>query len=225
MKRLLYLFWFGALAAAGALQAEMPEPTRFEKEIAAFENADKTNPPPQNAILFTGSSTIRLWTNLAKSFPTHKIINRGFGGSTYHDANYYFGRLVPVYKPKMVVIYSGSNDINLGESAAETALECARFVEKVEEALPGVPVAVVSITAAPSRWKDRDKVVQANKMISDFMGRRDNRIFINTYAAMLDADGQPRPELYKADRLHPNAKGYALWVPILAPYLDKFDRQ
>src|SRR6266571_1807613 len=54
---------------------------KWEKEIAAYEQMDRTNPPPAGALLFIGSSTIRLWKTLAQDFPTHRVINRGFGGS------------------------------------------------------------------------------------------------------------------------------------------------
>src|SRR6185312_14197633 len=54
---------------------------QWEKDIAAFEARDKTNPPPANGILFIGSSTIRFWTTLATDFPGQPVINRGFGGS------------------------------------------------------------------------------------------------------------------------------------------------
>src|SRR5258708_403440 len=53
---------------------------KWEKEIAAYEAADRANPPPKGGVLFIGSSTIRLWTTLAEDFPDHKVINRGIGG-------------------------------------------------------------------------------------------------------------------------------------------------
>ena len=64
----------------------------FEKEILAFEASDKTNPPPKDATLFIGSSSIRLWKSLASDFPTHKVINRGFGGSHISDSVHYADR-------------------------------------------------------------------------------------------------------------------------------------
>ena len=42
-------------------------------------------PPTRRAILFTGSSSIRLWNDLKRCFPAHDIINRGFGGSQLED--------------------------------------------------------------------------------------------------------------------------------------------
>ena len=36
---------------------------------------------------------------------------------------------------------------------------------------------------------------------------------------MLGADGQPKPDIYVADRLHMNPKGYALWREAVGPFL------
>src|SRR5580658_3408754 len=107
------LFCLGLSAAAGPVAATHP----FENEIAAFDAAEKTNPPPQNAILFVGSSMIRKWTTLAQDFPGHKVINRGFGGSQLSDSIYYFDRIVLPCKPRMIVLYAGSNDIDSGKTA------------------------------------------------------------------------------------------------------------
>src|ERR1039457_6477911 len=107
--RLIFLLWLGAAATATAAPDKTADPHRFEKEIAAFGRAHKTNPPPKNAILFLGSSSIRKWTTLARDFPGHKVFNRGFGGSELSDSVYYFDRIVLPYRPKMIVLYAGSN--------------------------------------------------------------------------------------------------------------------
>ena len=224
MNRLLQvslLLWLGVAATAAAASAQTADPHRFENEIAAFEAANKTNSPPKNAILFLGSSTIRRWTNLARDFPGHKVFNRGFGGSQLSDSVYYFDRIVLPYKPKMIVLYAGSNDINAGKTPETVADDCKAFVRKVESALPDTKVAFISINASPSRWKDVEKVKQANRQIADFMAKNEKLIFIDVFPAMLDPEGKSRPELYVEDRLHLNAKGYAIWTPIIAPYLDK----
>jgi hypothetical protein len=47
---------------------DAPDFSRWEKDIAAFEKRDADAPPPRDAVLFAGSSSIRLW-DLKKSFP------------------------------------------------------------------------------------------------------------------------------------------------------------
>jgi lysophospholipase L1-like esterase len=209
--QLFLLFCLGMAAAAA------PHP--FENEINAFEAADKTNPPPQNAILFIGSSSIRKWTTLAEDFPGHKAINRGFGGSQLSDSIYYFDRIVLPYKPKMIVLYAGSNDIDAGKTPDTVADDCEAFVRKVEAALPGAKVVFISINTSPLRWKEVEKVKEANRQIAAFMAKSGKRMFIDTFPAMLDSAGKPRPELYVRDRLHMNPKGYAIWTSIIAPCL------
>jgi hypothetical protein len=39
------------------------------------------DPPPKGGIIFTGSSSIRMWTSLKEDFPGLPVLNRGFGGS------------------------------------------------------------------------------------------------------------------------------------------------
>ena len=91
-------------------------PVKWEKEIAAFEAKDKENPPAKGQIVFVGSSSIKKWTTLQKDFPHHRVLNRGFGGSQLGDSVYFADRIVIPYAPRMVVVYSGGNDINAGKT-------------------------------------------------------------------------------------------------------------
>src|SRR5688572_2394579 len=91
------------------------QPAPFEKEIAAFEAADAKSPPPQGAVLFIGSSSIRLWKSLEQDFPNLKVINRGFGGSQIEHSNRYFDKIVAPYRPKLIVFYAGGNDVAAGK--------------------------------------------------------------------------------------------------------------
>src|SRR6266404_3697295 len=89
---------------------------KWEKEIAAYEQMDRTNPPPKGSALFIGSSTVRLWKSLAQDFPDHQVINRGFGGSEIVDATHFADRIVFPYKPRIIFLRSGGNDIHGGKS-------------------------------------------------------------------------------------------------------------
>src|SRR5262245_15054396 len=84
---------------------------RWENEIAAYEQMDRTNPPPNGALLFIGSSTIRLWKTLAEDFPEQRVINRGFGGSEIVDATHFAERLIFPHVPRMVFLRAGGNDL------------------------------------------------------------------------------------------------------------------
>jgi hypothetical protein len=123
MNRGLHLsrsFWAVAVAvlfSAGltvrAQQPAVPDPNRWEATIQKFEAQDRVSPPPKGEIVFTGASSIVRW-NLPESFPDLKVINRGFGGSEMADAARYASRIVAPYSPRIVVLYSGDNDIGRG---------------------------------------------------------------------------------------------------------------
>ena len=196
---------------------------RWEPEILAFESADKTNPPPKGAILFIGSSSIRLWKTLAHDFPEYKVINRGFGGSQIIDSVHFLERIVLPYRPRMVVLYAGGNDINSGKSPEQVFADYQSFVKKVHAALPQTRLAYISIAPNPARWAQVEKVRAANELIQDYARRHSQLVFINVFPHMLGEDGKPRPELFVEDRLHMNATGYAVWTKLIRPYLKEVE--
>jgi lysophospholipase L1-like esterase len=209
------------LALMLLLQAARADSRRFEAEIAAFEAADKANPPPKNAILFIGSSSIRKWTTLARDFPRHKVINRGFGGSQMADSVYYFDRIVTPYHPRVIVLFAGTNDLDAGKTPEEVFEDFVAFANKVRAALPDARLDYISISTSPSRWHEFQKVKRANQLIRDYISQNDRLEYIDVLPAMLGPDGRPNRDIYVADRLHLNARGYAIWQSIIDPYLDK----
>jgi hypothetical protein len=107
-----------SLALAPFVSAAGPSPSaRWEPAIRAFEAADKTAPPPTGAVLFVGSSSIRLWKTLPKDFPQYNVINRGFGGSQIADCTYFADRIVIPYRPSLIVLHAGANDLSAGEDS------------------------------------------------------------------------------------------------------------
>ena len=230
--RLLVLGFFAALAVAGCATAPPQAPRDlvatnrpFAAEINAFADAHHDNPPPTNAIVFVGSSSIRLWKTLAQDFPQHLVINRGFGGSQIIHSVNYADRIVIPYQPRQIVMYAGGNDINAGKSAHEALADFQAFVRKVRKTLPDVKISYISIAPNPARWSQVGRVRQANNLIRNY-ARYDGRIeFIDVFPHMLGKDGQPRPDIFVADRLHMNAKGYELWKQIVGGHLDQAPSQ
>jgi lysophospholipase L1-like esterase len=219
-KRMLLLGFLCALLISGVFgQAKEAETPPFQNEIIAFEQADKADFPPKNAILFTGSSSIRYWTNLQESFPGKKVINRGFGGSGLWDLNYYAGRIIFPYTPKQVVIYSGENDIANGKTAEEVFDAFKLLVENIRQKLPRTKIAYVSMKPSPSRMATLPEVKKANTLIESYLKKTRAGAYINIFDPMLDSTQQPRPELFLEDRLHMTPKGYELWTSIIKPYL------
>lgn len=191
---------------------------RWEPAIAAFERQDQDKPPPQHAILFVGSSSIRRW-NLAKNFPDLEVINRGFGGSELADSVHFVDRLVLKHKPRIVVLYAGDNDIAAGKTADRVFADFKDFYQAVHSALPKTKILFLSIKPSLLRWKRVDVIRQANALIENYCQKHDGLVYIDVFKPMLGADGKPRPDLLAKDGLHPNDECYRLWASLLMPYL------
>jgi lysophospholipase L1-like esterase len=191
----------------------------FEKEIQAFEARDRTNPPPKNSILFVGSSSIRMWKTLAADLPNYRVINRGFGGSQISNAIHFAERIVIPYQPPVIVMYSGGNDLNAGKSAETVFNDYKLFVNKVRAKLPETKIAYISIAPNPARWKQMDRIREANRLIREFAQKDPSLSFIDMHPHMLGADGNPKPDIYLDDKLHMNANGYAIWKQVVGEHL------
>jgi len=192
--------------------------SRWEKDISAFEAQDLTNRPPAGCIVFTGSSSIRIWKSLAADFPGMQAANRGFGGSELADLVHYAPRIIAPYQPRQVVIYSGGNDINAGKSPETVFADFVAVVDAIKEAAPSAKITYISSGPSPARWKQVANVRTLNGLISAYCERH-GLDFINVAPLMLGADGLPNPSIYAADRLHLNTNGYAIWRSAVAPHL------
>jgi len=147
---------------------------QYDGEIAAFQKKDGIAPPPKDVVLFVGSSTFRKWTTMEADFPTHTIINRGFGGSTFPDLIHFAKETIIAYQPKQILIYSGDNDLASSDSVTP-AVVLRRFKELFAIIKAGVPeaqIAFVSIKPSPSRERLMPKIVESNKMIKKFLRKK-----------------------------------------------------
>ncbi len=125
---------------------------RYEKEIAAFEAADRQSPPAKGGILFVGDSGIKKWVSLAADFPGQPVINRGFGGSKMADLLLYTDRIVIPYQPRLIIVREGGNDLTSGVTPEQLLAQFQTFVDKVHTALPDTRIAFFSLNPNPARW-------------------------------------------------------------------------
>ncbi|SCC54197.1 Lysophospholipase L1 [Chitinophaga costaii] len=193
----------------------------FWKEILAFKAADAQVTPIAKPIVFVGSSSFRKWVDVNAYFPGYPIINRGFGGSTLQDVIRYAYDVILPYKPKQVVVYCGENDLAANVTPAEVVMQFRTLFVMIRENLPHTTIDFVSIKKSPSREKFFPQVDEVNKAILAFLQQQHNAAYIDINPIMLDASGQPRPELFLSDHLHMQPEGYALWKKVIGPYLLK----
>lgn len=206
---------FGVLVVAVELWAQMPAANPFETSIASFAAADREQAPRAGGIVFVGSSSIRLWNDLEKQFGPAVVIKRGFGGSKMSDCTRYLDRLVLPHKPSLVVVYAGDNDLAEGISPRDVLMSFQKFVDGIESELPATRIAYISIKPSPARIGLIAKIRETNRLIQKYTSEKERVEFIEVFTPMLDADGRPRTELFRADALHLNDAGYTLWKSII----------
>jgi lysophospholipase L1-like esterase len=210
---LLYILLIGGINVCG--WSQLP----FQEDIDKFVKADSISMPPTGAVLFVGSSSIVQWENLEKDFPSHKVINRGFGGSSLKDVIQFKDKIIFPYKPAQVVIYCGENDIASGVPATEVFSRFKDLYSSIRAKLPKASIVFVSMKPSPSRIQFHSEVQKGNKLISDFLKMQKRTRYVDVFTPMLDGEGKPRAELFKSDRLHMNEQGYAIWKQKLEPIL------
>jgi len=210
---------FGALMAA---HGQTPAPARrapavmhdarWQSSFEAFAAADLAQAPQAGGVVFVGSSSIRMWNNLESSFQTQSsIVKRGFGGSRLSDCASNLQRLVLPYKPRLVVVYAGDNDLAEGATPQQVLGSFEALVRGVRAELPETRIAFLSIKPSPLRENLMPAVHAANGLIEAYALSESNVDFIDVYSKMLGQDGRPRSDLFGADMLHLNEAGYALW--------------
>ena len=196
---------------------------KWEKDIAQFEQQDKTEKDPDNAILFTGSSSIRLWTTLKEDVAPYPVVRRGFGGSRFSDLAIYTKRIVYPHQFRALVIFE-ANDIT-GSKTDKTPAEVVKLfkdiVHQVRSKYPEKPIFLFEITPTKSRWAVWPTVKQTNLLLKEACGKLHNTYFIETAASYLNKDGEPRTELFIKDQLHQNHDGYIIWGDLVRKKLDE----
>lgn len=213
---LLTIFMFLKVGLLVSAESQAP---RFADEIRAFEEADQKSFTPTGGILFVGSSSIRLWKTLAEDFPGLPVINRGFGGAFISEVLYYADRILLPYKPRLIVLFIGGNDIADGRTPEEVLETFVVLSTLIHEKLPQTRLAYVSINPTIARWHLDDQIRKTNQLIREYLEDQEWMVFIDSYSKMLSPEGKPRPELLSEDQLHLGPEGYRLWKSIIEPYL------
>lgn len=201
-------------------------PLYWEKSIRLFENYDKQHPPKKGEIVFVGSSSIKFWQSLSRDMAPLITIRRGFGGCRISDVVFYTDRIVTPYEPRAVVLFAGTNDLmgSIWDKSPEQILHhYKKFVSKVHKKLPLTSIYYLSITPTRARLRYWPTANRANTLIKEYCAAHKRLYFIDTTDAIMGNDGLPRDDLFIADDLHLNEKGYALWTSLIKPHLMQLE--
>lgn len=208
---------FTLIAGTGSAQG-LPDPERFEATIRQFEAQDRANPPPEGAIVLTGSSSIARWNDqAAAALAPLTVIPRGFGGSVMNDLLYYLDRVALTYKPRAILIYEGDNDTGFPNPVPEEQIldQLRQIIARVHEALPETRIYVLAVKPSVSRrqrWPLAQSVSSGYRAIAD-----DDPLvrYVDVATPFLDSDGNVMTDIFVADNLHFNDLGNAIWGAVI----------
>jgi len=194
------------------------DPQRFQKEVDSIV-AHNLSVDRANLVLFTGSSSIRMWADLKETFPNHNVVNLGFGGSEMADLLYYTEKIILQFKPKQVFIYEGDNDVNKDRTTDEILASADAILTAIRKDLPQTEVIFISPKPSISRWHLKEKYEAFNKSLHEWTRKKKNVKYADVWTPMLKKNGEVRDDLFIGDKLHMNEKGYAIWQKTLGKYL------
>lgn len=217
LLRLLPVALFILSCSPAKTETSRPKPERFAKDIAKMAE----QPAVKGGIVFTGSSSIRLWTDLAKDFPDLPVVNQGFGGSVANDLSVYAETVVLRHEPKMLVTYTGSNDLNAKLSVAEAFADYTAFLNLVHEKLPKTRVILTSVKIGEKRLSQIPQVLELNRQLEAWAKKTNWVRYVDCTSYLADASGHPIRQFYRDDLLHLSPEGYSAWKKILSPILHE----
>jgi lysophospholipase L1-like esterase len=213
--RLHFILLFLPVTSGIAICQEIP----FQNEVKSLtERIDQMGWKP-NSFVFTGSSSIRLWENLQEEFPDIPVINTGFGGSQASDLLIHLDELVIRYSPEKVFIYEGDNDINAGKEVSEIMKDIDLMINRIHQNFPKTKIVLISAKPSPSRWQLKTSYNVLNDLMRQYATTHEQVNFMNIWDVMLDRSGRPISDIFIADSLHMNEKGYAIWNKSVIPFM------
>jgi len=214
LKKLTFLFLFLVFLGYGQ---KAPD---FQNEVRAIQKKyESLWDSSKETIVFTGSSSIRMWKNLESMFPDHQIINSGFGGSQSSDLFRYYNELILQYNPKKVFIYEGDNDIAAKKKTKDIIGTTREIIQKIKERNSATQVVIIAAKPSIARWNLKRKYIRLNRAFQKLCEEDSALMFANVWDAMMDGK-QVKKDIFIGDGLHMNSKGYDLWFSVIQPYMN-----
>ena len=195
------------------------DPLRFKDQVDSLSQLQIEKGMDEKVILFTGSSSIRMWGNSQEYFPGKIIINTGFGGSHMSDLLFYLDKLVINFSPDQIFIYEGDNDLADGKSAGKILKDTRKVVRKIENALPEAHIELISAKPSLARWELKEEYIRLKQEYKEFASRSDRVDYIDVWSFMLDGNGEPKREIFLDDSLHMNKAGYDIWAEEIGRFI------
>jgi lysophospholipase L1-like esterase len=203
----------------GILSSNAQDPNRFKEQVDELFNADYIFSPDKKLVVFTGSSSVRMWKDVPERFPEFNVINNGFGGSQFSDLLYFYNELITKQTPDYLFIYEGDNDVADEKKTSRIYKDAKTLVKKLQRDLPLTKVVFISPKPSIKRWHLKKEYGKINKKLEKLCKKTENFEYADVWGAMLDENGMVYSDIFLEDDLHMNSKGYDLWEKTIGEFL------
>ncbi|WP_108423589.1 SGNH/GDSL hydrolase family protein [Muricauda amoyensis] len=198
--------------------SQSPEP--FKKEVTDIQKKyDTIWDVSRPTIVFTGSSSVRLWKDLQERFPDHQVVNTGFGGSQFSDLALYLDDLILAYTPTKVFIYEGDNDISAKKRPKDILNTSEKIIQTLQQRKPDMKIVLISPKPSISRWQLRGKYKRLNRKLARLASKTEGVEFVDVWSPMFEKR-KLKQDIFIEDGLHMNSKGYDIWYDVLKNYVE-----
>ena len=203
----------------GFFVTKAQDPTRFKEQVEKLKNIEYSFNADKKLVVFTGSSSIVRWKTVQKDFPHYNVVNNGFGGSVFSDLIYYYDELILNFKPDILFIYEGDNDVARDKDINSVFKEAKDLRRRIKKDLPQTKVIFIAPKPCIANWSKKDNYIKLNKKIAKFCTKTNNTEFADVWSAMVDENGVVFQDIFVEDGDHMNAKGYAIWIDVIGKFL------
>ena len=97
------------------------------------------------------------------------------------------------------------------KSPEDLAKEYEDFSNRLKKALPKTKLVYLAVRPSLSRIAIVDKQKQFNSWLADYCKSQKGRFFLDMHSPFYLPDGTVMPDIFVADRLHLNEKGYLIF--------------
>lgn len=192
----------------------------FKEEVDAIQKKyDTVFEASQETIVFTGSSSIRMWQDVQERFPEHHIVNTGFGGSEASDLSYYIYDLILRFNPKKVFIYEGDNDIFAKKKPNKIRRTIQQIIDGIHRNDSTTQVVLIAAKPSIARWNLKGRYKRLNRKLERLADDNPLVDYADVWNPMLDGR-KVEEDVFIEDGLHMNAKGYQIWYDVLKPFVN-----
>lgn len=204
------------------VQAQSPDPQRYTNEVEEITSREFNFDSNKTTVVFTGSSSIRMWDDIEERFLRFNIINAGFGGSHMNELLHWSDKLILEFKPDAVFIYEGDNDIAAGKSPELVISQTVELLSKLSSSLPDTRYFLISAKPSPSRWQFKSEYEKLNQLFNELASLSPAIEFVDIWTPMLNEDGSAvQKDIFLEDDLHMNSDGYDIWESAIRPYIEQ----